>query len=113
MPAPVPLEPEDGSPQGQSSIFKLAWRSNHTLLGDECYLVNVRYTHQGSMVNLQLCVQQTSWWVDESLYGEADQETSRVYYWSVQVVRKSTNAEGTEIYVPLGPASEEWRFYWR
>jgi hypothetical protein len=76
-------------------------------------LVNLRYTHGGSLANLQVCVQETYWWVDESLYGEADQETDRVYYWSVRVARKDVDAEGKEIYLPLGPASEEWGFYWR
>jgi hypothetical protein len=47
------------------------------------------------------------------LYGEADQETNRVYYWSVRVVRMGTDDEGREIYVPLSPPSEERRFYWR
>lgn len=110
---PVPIEPEDGAPHGQGSIFRLGWQSSHTLKRDECYLVNLRYTHAGAPVIVQVCVQQTSWWVDESLYGQADQETDRVYFWSVQVARKSTDAEGKEAYVPLSPASEEWRFYWR
>jgi hypothetical protein len=113
IPPPVPLEPEDEAPQGQGDTFRLAWSSSHTLGQDECYLVNLRYTHEGAAVNLQVCVQQTYWWVDDTLYGQADQATNRVYSWSVQVARKSTSAEGTEIYLPLGPASEEWRFYWR
>jgi hypothetical protein len=73
----------------------------------------VRYTHEGSAATLQTCVQQTSWWVDDSLYGQADQETDRVYYWQVRVVSKGMDDAGQEVYVPLSPPSEEWRFYWR
>lgn len=98
---------------GQRDIFKLGWQSVHTLKRDECYLLSLRYTHDGSMVDLRVCVQETFWWVDPALYGEADQETDRVYFWSVQVARKGTDAEGNESYVPLSAASEEWKFYWR
>jgi hypothetical protein len=76
-------------------------------------LVSVRYTHSGAEVNLPVCVQATQWWVDKALYLQADQETDRVYFWDVRTVRKETDAEGNETYVPLGPPSEEWSFYWR
>lgn len=110
---PMPTEPEDETPFGSGSIFRLAWRSNHTLKADECFLVRIRYTRQGSQVIMPVCVQQTYWWVDEGLYLQADQETDRVYYWTVQIVRKATDEDGNEVYTPLGPASEEWSFYWR
>jgi hypothetical protein len=44
---------------------------------------------------------------------QADQETDRIYYWRVRLVRKVTDAEGTEDYVPISEDSEEWSFYWR
>jgi RNA polymerase subunit RPABC4/transcription elongation factor Spt4 len=113
LPAPTLLEPDDGSPFGEGDVFRLAWRSSHTLKPDECFLVTVRYTHQGAEVGLPVCVQQTFWWVEESLYLQADQETGRVYYWSVRLARQATDEEGNETFVPLGPASEEWSFYWR
>ncbi len=107
------MEPEDGAPFGERDVFKLGWQSTHTLKRDECYLLRLRYTHEGDSVTLEVCVQEASWWVDQSLYLEADQETDRVYYWSVWIARKGTDAEGNEIYLPLGPASLERRFYWR
>jgi hypothetical protein len=110
---PTPLEPEDGVPFGEGANFRLAWRSSHTLKPDECYLVTLRYTHSGSEVQLPVCVQETYWWVDDALYLQADQETDRVYYWSVRVVRKEIDEERNETYVPLGPPSEELSFYWR
>ena len=110
---PVPIEPEDGAPFGDRDTFKLAWRSSHTLKPDECFLVTVRYTNAGSEVNLPVCVQATYWWVDEALYLQADQETDRVYNWSVRIARIETDEEGNETYVPLGASSEEWSFYWR
>lgn len=98
---------------GERANFRLSWQGNHTLKPDECYLVTVRYTHNGSEVRLPVCVQQTSWWVDQGLYLEADQETGRVYYWSVAVVRKVIDANGRETFVPLSMPSEERSFYWR
>ena len=113
VPPPTPLEPEDGAPFGEGADFRLSWRSTHTLKPDECYLVTIRYTHDGAEVGLPVCVQQTFWWVDDALYLQADQETGRVYYWSVRVVRKETDADGKEAFTPLGPPSEERSFYWR
>lgn len=113
VPPPVLVEPEDGAPFAQNDIFRVAWRSSHTLKPDECYLVTIRYTHQGSEVRLPVCVQQTHWWVDKALYLQADQETARVYYWSVQVVRKGLDEDGSEIFVPLSVSSAERSFYWR
>jgi hypothetical protein len=51
--------------------------------------------------------------VDDGLYLQADQETGRAYNWSVRVVRKEVDEDGSTSYVPLGPPSEEWTFYWR
>jgi len=110
---PAPQEPEDGAPFGAKDTFRLSWRSSHTLTPDECFLVTVRYIHNVAEVRLPICVQATYWWVDDALYLQADQETGRVYYWSVSVVRKETDADGKESFVPLGPSSEEWSFYWR
>lgn len=75
--------------------------------------MSIRYTHGGVGVSLPVCVQATHWWVDKALYLQADQETDRVYYWDVRAARMETDADGNETYVPLGPPSEEWSFYWR
>lgn len=75
--------------------------------------MTVRYTNNGAEVGLPVCVQDTFWWVDKALYLQADQETDRVYYWSVRVVRKEMDADGNETFVPLSPSTEEWSFYWR
>jgi hypothetical protein len=110
---PTPFEPEDGTSFGESDTFRLAWQSGHTLKPDECFLITIRYTNTGSEIKLPVCVQATQWWVDESLYLQADQETDRVYYWSVAAARMETDEEGNETYVPLSASSEEWSFYWR
>lgn len=113
VPPPVPFEPEDGAPFAGRDTFRLAWQGRHTLKPDECYLVTIRYTNKGAEVDLPVCVQDTFWWVDKALYLQADQETDRVYYWSVRVVRKETDSDGNQTYVPLSPFTDEWSFYWR
>jgi hypothetical protein len=72
----------------------------------------VRYTSGGTEIILPKHVQETHWYVDSALYLQADQETDRVHYWSVRIVRKETDSEGNDVIVPLGPSSEEWTFYW-
>ncbi len=109
---PVPVEPGNGSPHSQNDTFRLGWQSNYTLKPDECYLVVVRYTHQGNPVELPICVQETYWYVDKGLYGLADQETKRAYYWSVRLARKGVDADGKETFTPFSPPSAEWVFNW-
>jgi hypothetical protein len=111
---PTIVEPEDEAPyDGARAIIKLAWTSSHTLASDECYLVTLRWTEGGAPAATEICVQGTSWFVDESLHLRADQETQRVYYWSVRLAQKRTNEEGIEEFVPLSPSSEERSFYWK
>jgi len=120
-PTPVPtvappslVEPRDRSPfNGEKANIKLAWTSSYTLKPDEYYELLVRYTHEGAQEVLPVHVQGTFWWVDGSLYLQADQETEFVYYWSVRLVRQEADAEGNETYTPISPPSEEWSFYWK
>ena len=110
--APDLLLPEDGSSYGAGAIIRLAWQSNHTLDSEECFLLTVSYVQGGSRVDLPMCLRTTQWWVDDGLYLQPDQETDRAYHWSVRVVRRQLDADEVVTYVPLGPASEEWTFYW-
>jgi hypothetical protein len=108
------LRPEDGALfGGENAKIELAWTSGHTLKTDECFLIAVRWTELGAPASTQVCVQATSWFVDEALYLRADQETDRLYDWSVRSARKETNESGQEQYAPLSPPSEERSFYWR
>ena len=113
VPPPVLRGPEDGSTYGTNAIIRLAWQSNHTLKPDECYLLTVSYVKDGAPVDLTMCMQEPQWWVDDGLYLQADQETNRAYHWKVVVARKQVAEDGTIHYSPLGPASQEWTFYWR
>jgi hypothetical protein len=110
---PTLVEPVDGSPFGQTDIFRLAWTSSHTLKPDEFYELTVRWTEGGAPANSRWYLQQTFWFVDDALYLRADQETDRIYFWSVRLVREGIDAEGNDIYDPLSSPSEEWSFYWR
>ena len=113
MPAPTLIGPEDGDRYSKATAqIKLAWRSTHTLRTDEYYEVLVRYMSGGTEVILPKHVQQAHWYVDSGLHLQADQETGREYRWSVRVVRKDSDSDGTDVIVPLGPSSEEWAFYW-
>ena len=110
---PTLVRPANGEPfTGENAIIELAWSSSYTLRTDECYLVTVRWTENGAAASTQVCMQATSWFVDRLLYLRADQETNRIYYWSVQIVRRG-GQPGSGDYVPLSPASEEHFFYWK
>jgi hypothetical protein len=94
-------------------VIRLAWRSSHTLARDECFLVNLSWTERGAPANNEACLQQTYWYIDSLLYLRADQETGRIYYWTVRLARGQTSAEGSTTYIPLSPPSEERYFYWK
>ncbi len=111
---PSAVEPETGASfAGELAVIRLAWRSNHTLARDECFLVNLRWTEGGAPANNETCVQQTFWYVDTLLYLRADQETDRTYYWTVRLARRATGSEGGTSFIPFSPPSEERFFYWR
>lgn len=111
---PAAVEPENGALfGGEGAVIKLAWRSSHTLARDECFLVNLRWTEGGALVANQVCVQQTYWYVDKQLYLRADQETERIYYWSVRLARRTANADGVTEFVPFSAPGEERSFYWK
>jgi hypothetical protein len=116
--APELEEPEDSAPfSGEAANIKLAWTSSHTLKPDEYFEVQVRYSHDGGTVILPVRVQKTFWWVDKSLYLQADQspdqDIDRIYYWSVRLVREVEDSESNTEYVIFSPASEEWSIHWR
>lgn len=120
-PTPVPtaapptlLEPADGEGfGGRNAVVKLVWTSGHTLKPDECYRVTVQWTEQGALAANEVCVQDTAWFMPDSLYLRADQETDRLYTWSVRLARRTTDANGNARFVPFSPESEEWSFHWR
>ena len=109
---PALVEPEDGSTYSPDATFRLAWTAGHTLQPDEYFQVAIRWTQQGTAASTQAYIQEAQWYVDKALYGLADQDTRRAYYWSVRLVRKGVGADGKETYTPFSPSSEERVFYW-
>jgi len=108
------MKPEDGALfSGENAKIELAWSSGHTLKPDECFLVTVRWTERGAQSGTQVCVQATSWFVDGSLHLRADQETDRIYDWSVQVAREESDDGGQVTFTPLSPSGSERSFHWR
>jgi len=107
------LRPEDGAPfSGEGAKIELEWTSSHTLKSDEYYQVTLRWTELGAPQSTQVSMQGTSWFVDQSLWLRADQETDRVYYWSVRLARQGTDEGGQEVYAPFSSPSEERSFHW-
>jgi RNA polymerase subunit RPABC4/transcription elongation factor Spt4 len=113
-PPPTLLEPADGEAfGGKDAIVKLVWSSGYTLGPDECFRVTVQWTEQGAMAANEVCVQDTLWFMPESLYLRADQETDRLYSWSVEVARRITDVSSNVRFQPFSPSSEERSFHWR
>lgn len=75
--------------------------------------MTIRYTHEGAEARVPVYVQATEWFVDKSLYLQADQETQRLYRWSVRLVWRTAGSGGEAEYVVLSPSSAEFSFYWQ
>jgi hypothetical protein len=98
---------------GEKAVIKVVWASSYTLKSDECYLVSVSWSRQGSIQGTETCVQSTSWFVDAWLYLQADQESGRLYHWTVRIARRGNDAQGNNIFIPLSPSSEARTFSWK
>jgi hypothetical protein len=106
--------PEDGSVfSGEEATIELSWLGGDALRPNEYYVVRVRWTEDGAQAFTEVPRQSTSWFVDSSLYARADLDAERLYFWSVRLARKETDAEGSETYVPVSPFSEERSFDWK
>jgi RNA polymerase subunit RPABC4/transcription elongation factor Spt4 len=111
---PSAIGPEDGvSFSGTNAVVRLAWQSPYSLARDECFLVDLRWTEGGAPAHNEACVEQAYWYVDDLLYLRADQETDRIYYWTVRLALRQTDSEGSTTFVPFSPPSEERSFHWR
>ena len=112
--APELLIPETGVVyEGEDTSIELTWRSSHTLVSDEYFEVMIRYVSGGATVSAPVYVQRPSWFVSKMLHGKADQESERIYTWSVRLVRKRTADDGTDTYLPISAWSEERTFHWK
>lgn len=112
--APELLMPEAGTVYaGEGASIELTWRSSHTLSSDEYFEVVIRYVSGGATISAPVYVQRPAWFVSKMLHGKADQESNRMYTWSVRLVRKRTADDGTEEYVPISGFSEERTFHWK
>ena len=109
---PSLVTPKDGDPFFGGESIKLTWESTHFLLPDQYYEVVLRWTQDGSPAIHPQHIQELFWFVDSGLHLKADLVTDRKYFWSVRIVRRETDAEGNDTYIPISPASEERAFSW-
>jgi len=112
--APELLLPEAGTGyEGEDTSIELTWRSSHALASDEYFEVMIRYVAGGATVSAPVYVQRPAWFVSKMLHGKADQESERMYTWSVRLVRKRTADDGTDEYTSISGWSEERAFQWK
>jgi len=110
---PTLAEPEnEASFHGANAIIKLTWDGAYTLSPNDYYEVTLTYTRERVSTALPTRVQDTHWFVTGELFLQADQETNRRYDWSVRIVRRTTDAAGNEVYLPLSQPSAERSFFW-
>lgn len=105
-PAPVLLEPEDGSVV-PGVLALLRWEPVGPLADDERYAVRFVFRERGELVYEGDWVKISEWWVPERLYYRADGPALE-YRWYVFVERENPDGSAT----PLSPESETFVFRW-
>jgi LysM repeat protein/RNA polymerase subunit RPABC4/transcription elongation factor Spt4 len=114
LPAPVLDSPGNGTPfKGDGALIELKWLPVIGMPPEARYQVTVQWIdEQGAPqeYNLPLtagtAVRMPLW-----LFGRARQAT-RQYTWFVTPVQATTDGQGQELVVPLGPSSTRWVLYW-
>ncbi len=111
-PAPNLLSPRDGSMFGSTDQeIALQWAAVATLRDNEEYQVSIQDISAGSSDRILNYVKDTRFLVPVSL--RPTDGSTRIYRWSVSVVRISgTTDAGNPIYIPAGATSETRVFGW-
>jgi LysM repeat protein len=111
--APVLTGPGDqASYRGDKAQVFLSWEAVPGMIADDRYQVVIRWMEQGALqeksdvFTTATSIQASPW-----LWGRADQPERR-YQWYVRPVRLSTDGQGVEVVIPLGPPSPTRTFYW-
>jgi len=120
--APLPVNPEDGTPySGDTAIIELKWSGADGLGPDEEFVVHVGYLEaDGSVVWVvdqpqEQPLRDLSWYVPGWVFGLAPQESGRTYVWYIQVERVVRDETGafTGEREPVSAPSEQYRFSWQ
>jgi LysM repeat protein len=112
LPAPVLLNPGDGSPfSGEKETIVLEWQAVGGLPAGAEYQITIHYQTNGATQSHIWRTPLTSTRVPLWLWNKADQPGRR-YTWFVTVVQVTTDGKGGERIVPLSPPSQLRTFSW-
>jgi LysM repeat protein len=113
LPAPVLTGPGDqASYHGDKEQIFLIWNAVPGMIAEDRYQVVMRWSEQGALQEKSdLFTTATSIQVPLWLWGRADQPERR-YQWFVRPVRLTTDGQGGERVIPLGPPSPTQNFFW-
>jgi len=112
-PAPVLLNPADGTPySGSTAFIELTWEPVPGLPGDAQYQVVIRWSENGvEQEHLLPPTTRTGVQVPAWLWGRAD-KPARQYIWFVTAVQVTADGQGNQQIIPLSPPSPSRVFFW-
>jgi LysM repeat protein/RNA polymerase subunit RPABC4/transcription elongation factor Spt4 len=114
LPAPALESPGNGTPfKGDGALIELKWQPVIGMPSEARYQVTIQWVDEKGapqQYNVPLtagtAVRMPLW-----LFGQANQST-RQYTWFVTPVQATTNGQGQELVISLGPSSTPWVLFW-
>jgi hypothetical protein len=92
----------------------LAWQPVGSLPADVFYVPTVSYSHRGATWTDETPWTQNTWWTLSEHRYLLDLSDDGLFYWTVQVVRKTgEDANGRPVGRPVSPMSGERTFQWK
>jgi hypothetical protein len=104
--------PEEEPFAGEEALIELQWEPIAPLEPTDWYAVRIRFIQNGQQDFDGHDLQDTLWLLPKHFYHLADQPERR-YEWEVTLIRKTRDADGEEVVIPLSLPSETSTFYWQ
>lgn len=112
-PVLVTWPPEGETFAGEEAPIQLQWEPIAPLEPNDWYAVRIRYIQNSVPTIGGNDLQDTLYQLEPEFYYHLADQPERRYEWEVTLIRKTIDAQGNEVVIPLSLPSETRTFYWQ